>query len=387
MGKLATKLFRRIAFIHLPHILAESEEKRKAAPLVVVSGLSPKGVVLDHSSVSKVKRGAFLRDIEPLDTGTRVVLVDHDYLEGMHERIMRFLGSYSPSVEAQKEGEYYLDLTGTRRIFGREIDTCGMIISRLKQELGFTAHAGIGSNLLIGRLASAVAGSGAVYDISTHAEREFLSPLSIRLLPGIMTGLSTCTVDELVSTYSIRRMEDLLGFSKEDLLCMFGCEGELLYTCSRGESRKHLVRQMIRSDKTLKKEIAISSECNDDRSVRRWFFTLVLELCRELRKQRVFPARFTLAVVYQDNYRYIHEGRLAAPSFFEGAVYQELLPYLDSALKRRTCMKKLVLSFSHFFLPSLQLSLFGDVSRMSRLAGAFDLITKRFGKGTIQYGA
>jgi len=401
MGKPAKKFFRRVAFIHLPHILAESEEKRQSAPLIVASGLSPKSVVLDYSrafegsklegpesgtlkcsgSNEKVRRGAFLKDIEPLDSGVRVVPVDYGYLEKTNEEVVRFLGSYSPSVEAQQEGEYSLDLTGTGRIFGREIDTCGMIICRLKREFGFTAHAGIGSNLLIGSMASAVAGSGAVYDI--YAEREFLSPLSVRLLPG----LSRCTADKLVSSYNIRRMEDLLVFSKEDLLCMFGSEGKLLYTCARGGSGGSLVRQVCRRERTLKKEITISTECNDDRGVRRWFFTLVLELCRELREQRVFPARFSLTVVYQDNYRYEHEGKLAAPSFFEGAVYRELLPYLDQALKRRTCIKKLVLSFSRFALPSLQLSLFGDASRMSRLAGAFDLITKRFGKGTIRYGA
>jgi DNA polymerase-4 len=407
MGKMLQRYTKRIAFINLPHILAECEEKRQAAPLVVVSALSPKGVVLDYSkafenealksTAPKVIRGAFLKDIEPLAAGTRVVPADYGSLEDAHERIVRFLQEYSPSVEARKEGEYYLDLTGTRRIFGREIDTCGRILVQLKRELGFTAHAGIGSNLLIGRLASAVVPEGVVYDIFVHAEREFIAPLSVRLLegyePGPLSGtlseLAGGTVDDLVSNYSIRRMEDLLAFSKEDLLVMFGREGGCLYACSRGESRSHLLRGAGRAGgkPTLRKEIAISSERNDDRGVRRWFFTLVLDLCGELREGRVFPTRFGLDVVYQDEYRYTRNGRIVTPSFFEGAVYRELLPCLDRALKRRTCVKKLILSFSHFVSPSLQLSLFKDASRMSRLAGAFDLITERFGKGTIRYGA
>ena len=412
MGKVLPRYTKRIAFINLPHILAECEEKRQAAPLVIVSALSPKGVVLDYSkafenedlksTAPKVIRGVFLKDIEPLAAGTRVVPVDYGSLEDAHERIIRFLQEYSPSVEARKEGEYYLDLTGTRRIFGREIDTCGNILVRLKRDLGFTAHAGIGSNLLIGHLASAVVPEGVVYDISIHAEREFIAPLSVRLLAGYEPGpghepeplsgtlseLAGGTVDDLVSNYSIRRMGDLLAFSKEDLLVMFGREGGRLYACSRGESRSHLLGGAGRADgrKTLRKEIAISSERNDDRGVRRWFFTLVLDLCGELREGRVFPTRFGLDVVYQDDYRYTRNGRLVTPSFFEGAVYRELLPCLDRALKRRTCVKKLILSFSHFVAPSLQLSLFKDASRMSRLAGAFDLITERFGKGTIRYG-
>jgi nucleotidyltransferase/DNA polymerase involved in DNA repair len=390
---------RRVAFIRLPHILAEVSEQRQAGPLVVVSGLSPKGVVLDYSRelqsglqtrpVPAVKRGAFLKDIEAAAPGVRVVTADFERLEDAHAAVVHTLKDYSPQVTAPKAGEYCLDLTGTKRIFGREIDTCAAVLERINRELGFTARAGIGSNLLIGSLACAVVPEGGVYDISVQAEREFILPLSVRLLPALPTGLSRGTVDELVSNYGIGRVEDLLPFSMEDLRCLFGREGDILYRCARGEAgtRQALSERKTGPSGTLKREVTISSERNDDWSVRRWFFTLVFDLCRDLRELRVFPGRFFLAVVYQDDYRHTKEGRLAAPSFFEGDVYRQLLPCLDRALQRRTCVKKLVLSFSRFRTPSLQFSLFGDASRPSRLACAFDRITQRFGGGTIRYGA
>ncbi|MBN2323232.1 MAG: hypothetical protein JXQ30_05820 [Spirochaetes bacterium] len=390
---------RRIAFIRLSHILAEVSERRQAGPLVVVSGLSPKGVVLDYSkelqsghgarSMPAVKRGAFLKDIEAAGVagGVRVVTADFESLEDAHAAVVRTLKDYSPQVTAEKEGEYCIDLTGTKRIFGREIDTCTAVLARINRELGFTARAGIGSNLLIGSLACAVVEEGGVYDISDRAEKEFILPLSVRLLPGIPTGISRDTADELVSSYGIRRLKDLLPFSMEDLSCMFGHEGDFLYRCARGEADTKPVRAQACPSGTLKREVTVSSERNDDWSVRRWLFTLVLDLCRELRERRVFPGRFFLTVVYQDDYRHTKEGRLAVPSFFEGEVYRQLLPCLDRALKRRTCVKKLVLTFSCFTACSLQLSLFKDASRPNRLAGAFDRITQRFGGGTIRYGA
>lgn len=394
---------RRIAFIRLPHILAEVSEQRQEGPLVVVSRLSPKGVVLDYSkdlengsrtrSVPVVKRGGFLKDIETAAAGSgrgvRVVAADFERLEDAHAAVVRTLKDYSPQVTAKKEGEYCLDLTGTRRIFGREIDTCAVVLERIDRELGFTARAGIGSNLLIGGLASAVVPEGGVYDISARAEREFILPLSVELLSRLPTGLSRDTVDELVSNYGISRVEDLLPFSREDLSCMFGYEGEVLYRCARGKEGAKPVRaeSTTLTSGTLKREVTISSEQNDDRSVRRWFFALVLRLCGELRERYVFPGRFFLSVVYQDDYRYTKEGGLANPSFFERELYRQILPCLDRALQRRTCVKKLVLSFSRFKAPSFQLSLFGDASKLSRLAGAFDRITQRFGRGTIRYGA
>ncbi len=381
-------LKKRIAFVYLPHIFAESEEKRENhlsdLPLIVVSGSSPKSIVLDYSKTlegSVLKKGAFVKDIELLEKRIKVIAVDYDYVETVNQKVIQHLKNYSPSVENQKTGEYFLDLTGTRRLFGRELDTCGKIITELKHSFGFSAHIGIGSNVLIPRLASQVAGDGGIYDIFETAEGTFLSPLSVELLPD----LSPSVIEELISNYNINSTGDLKVFSKSDLTCMFGREGMLLYSYSRGLSRNSLIEK--KTEKALKSEFTISSENNDDGSIRRYFFDMILELCIQMREEYVFPGAFEIVVVYQDNYRYSYRGRLRNPSFFERWLYKELLFYLNRALRRRTCIKRIVLSFSDFAAPSFQLALFHDTSRMGRLAGAFDLIRKRFGRRVIHYGA
>jgi DNA polymerase-4 len=378
------RLPKRIAFLYLPHILAESEERRKGNPIIVVSGPSPKAIVLDCSRVLEtagITRGTFVRDIERLTSFVRVETVDYDYLEKIHGEVISFLEHYSPSVEAQDPGEYLLDLTGTKRIFGRELDTCGRIIIELRDAFGFTAQAGIGSNVLIPRLASMIAEEGGVYDISTPTEREFLFPLSIGLFPNI----SPSVMDMLISNYNIRTVEDLSVFSREELICMFDSEGTRLYSYAQGGVRENLIQKI--SGKVLKQELTVSSESNDDQSVRRQLFAMILDLCSQMREERAVAGRFELAVCYQDNYRYTHKGGVRERSFFERSLYDQIIIYLNRALKRRVCIKKIVLSFSHFVPSSLQLALFADSSRMSRLSGAFDLISKRFGKSLIRYGA
>jgi DNA polymerase-4 len=284
-------------------------------------------------------------------------------------------------VEAQDPGEYLLDLTGTRRIFGRELDTCGKIITELRHAFGFTAQAGIGSNVLIPRLASMVAENGGVYDVSIPSEKEFLFPLSIGLFPRI----SPAVMDELILNYNIRTVEELSVFSREELACMFGSEGARLFNYVQGGVRENLIQKVSR--RVLKQQLAVSSESNDDKGVRRQLFAMILDLCARMREEGVVAGRFELAVCYQDDYRYTQKGGFKDPSFFERSLYGQIIIYLNRALKRRTCIKKITLSFSHFVPSSLQLALFHDSSRMSRLAGAFDLIAKRFGKSIIRYGA
>jgi DNA polymerase-4 len=400
--KAMERLPKKIAFLYLPHILAESEERRKGNPVVVVSGPSPKAIVLDYSKVLEprvlepgvletagLERGAFVRDVERVSDRVRFETVDYDHLEEVHGEVIRRLERYSPSVEAQGPGEYLLDLTGTKRIFGRELDTCGRIITELRRAFGFTARAGIGSNVFIPRLASMVAEDGGVYDVSAFSEKEFLSPLSIGLFPEV----SPAVMDELVSNYNIRTVKELSVFSREELTCMFGQEGARLFTYAQGRVREHLIQKV--SQGVLKRQMVVSSENNDDASVRRRLFDMILDLCVQMREQGVVAERFELAVRYQDDYLYTYRGNFKDPSYFERNIYDQLILYLNRALKRRTCMKKLTLSFSHFLPSSPQLTLFhdgsadgfADGSRMSRLAGAFDLIAKRFGNRTIRYGA
>ena len=382
-----TKASKKIAFISIPHMVAESEEARQDGkerfPLVVASGSQPKSIVLDYSRSiedSPIKRGLYLKNIGFIRTRAQVLPVDYEYVEALNRRVVGYLKNYSPSVENPGIGEYFIDLTGTERLFGRTLDTCGKIVQLLGKLFRLTARCGIGNTTLISRLAAEVSGDGGVYEILQNPEKLFFPPLSITLLPDLPLSLK----NELLLDYSIRCMGDLLPFSKNDLTNLFGTEGELLYNYSRGIARSTLMEK--KTDEEFRRECVVGSEKNDDDLIRREFFSLVLGLCEEMRRERVFPQVAKITVVYQDDYRYTTAGRLAHPSFYEEELYGELVFYLNRALKRRTCVKKIILALSHFTEPSCQLSLFHEAHRTSELAKAFDQIRQRFGKKSIGYG-
>jgi DNA polymerase-4 len=382
-----TKPSKKIAFISIPHIIAESEEARQdgteRVPLVVASGSQPKSIVLDYSRSiedSPIKRGLYLKNIGFVRNRVRVLAVDYEHVETLNGRVVAYLKNYSPSVENPGVGEYFIDLTGTERLFGRTLDTCGKIVQLLGKVLGLTARCGIGTTTLIARLAAEVSGNGGVYEILQNPEKLFFPPLSITLLPDVSLPLK----NELLLDYSISCMGDLLPFSKSDLTSLFGREGELLYNYSRGIARSMLMEK--KTEEELRRECVVDSEQNDDELIRREFFHLTLELCEAMRRERVFPQVAKITVVYQDDYRYTTAGRLSHPSFYEEELYGELVFYLNRALKRRTCVKKIILSLSRFTEPSCQLSLFHDTLRTSELARAFDQIRQRFGRKSIGYG-
>ena len=228
---------------------------------------------------------------------------DRGEAEELDLRVTALLRRYSPSVENPVPGEYFIDLTGTRLLFGREVDTCGRIARELK-ELGLDARCGIGSSVLIARLAAEVASPGGVYEVFESAERFFLPSLRIGLVPGLPSERK----NELIRDYSIRTVGDLLPFSRVDLHQLFGPHGDLLYDCSHAVSRSTLIEK--KHEPTIRGEREIGSDRNDDGQVRRRFFDLVVDLCAQMRGRGVAPGRARIDVLYRDGYRYTTAGDL-----------------------------------------------------------------------------
>ena len=96
---------KKIVFIYIPNIFLESE---------------------------------MLRNDIKLDSGQ----IDFDYIRSISNNIIEYLKNYSIDVESNYFGQYHIDLTGTRKLMGREIETCGKIISYLKNAYGFNSKIG-----------------------------------------------------------------------------------------------------------------------------------------------------------------------------------------------------------------------------------------------------
>jgi len=382
-----SRLTRRIVFINIPHIWVESENLRRrlnpSISCIILSGTSPKGVVIDYSEELKnpsVKKGAFLKDIDISMGKINLLEVDYDYLDKINKEVISYLKNYSILVETNHYDEYYIDLTGTERLFGREIETCGKIIMDLKKKFGLSSKIGIGSNKLISYLSSKLAEIGAVYDIVQQSEALFLRPIKIELLPCVAMAVKT----ELHSDYGIIGIRELEPFSREDLESMFCNDALLLYNCSRNISKNYLTEK--KTERVLTHELVISSENNEDKLIHEGFFGVIHELCRSMREENIAPRISDIKIIYQDDYIYTYHKRLLDPTFLEKKLYEDLIPYVRRALRRRTSIKRIVLSFSGFITPSFQLDLFRNAFRMLRLTRAFDGIQKRFGKKYIHYG-
>jgi DNA polymerase IV len=377
---------KKIVFIYIPHIFIEGEWLRrrwdKSSLCVLASGDAPASIILDITEnlrALKVRKGMFLKNLRHLKNNINIITADYEYIKQINDIVIKYLKEYSIIVESSSFGEFYIDLTGTERLFGRAIDTCLKIISHLNETYGFNAAAGIGSNKLIAHLAAKISAGNSVYEICAPAESLFLGHAKIAYMPDVRPEVKA----ELSSGYNIRRVEDLLAFSESDLQAMFKADGSLLYSYSRNIAPCFLCAKEEGS--VLTRTLVLSEAANDDALIRRRFFNLVLELCSDMRRENIFPVYFDLKIIYKDNYKYAKSKKIAILTFVDKRLYAVLLPYLDDALIRRTCVKKIVLTFSGFIPAVVQESLFGNDDRDISLCRVFDAIREKYGKKAIDY--
>ncbi len=375
---------KKIVFINIPHLFIEAERIRRGwdddTPCVIASGDSPTSLIIDVSDNlyrKNIRRGMLLKDVKHLAAESHLIPVDFDDMRKVNRAVISYLKDYSIIVESSNFGEFYIDLTGTEKLFGRTMDTCGRIISHLHDSYGFNTRIGIGSSRLTSYLASKIIRPNSAYEIPDTSENIFLDPVNPYNLPDIPREVKK----EILWSYNIQTISEIRAFSRDDLIAMFRESGSMLYDYSRNISSSNLVQR--EEKKIIRQETVLSDIANDDEMIRRRFFQLLLEMCMRMRKEMVIPLRFYLQVIYKDDYKFSSNRKIQDPTFIERRLYKEILPYLEKALERRICLKKIVVTFSRFIPAVIQASLFPDEDKDLRLCNAFDKIRDRYGKNAI----
>ena len=67
---------------------------------------------------------------------------------------INILRQYSDTIEQFSVDEAFVDMTGTRRLFGEPKDAADRIRNQVRDELGFTVNVGVSSNKLLAKMAS-----------------------------------------------------------------------------------------------------------------------------------------------------------------------------------------------------------------------------------------
>ncbi|HZS12142.1 MAG TPA: hypothetical protein VFA38_07815 [Nitrospirales bacterium] len=320
----------------------------------------------------------------------RVLPPDPYAVQQADRAIWSVVARYAPAWEPFLPGHVFLDLTGTTRLFGAVSETAAKIERSVVAESGLTGLAGVGSSKLVARVASDLVPPSEVYEVWPGAERPFLAPLPIQMLPGVRT-MHDRAVPRLLDDLNLQTVGDLAATPLRDLESAFGRWGPLLHQWAQGIDPTP-VRPRAQQPR-LEASMTLAADEIDDARIRYRLRELLDDLCRSLRRDQRVCRGLTLTLRHSDDVTATRSLPLPAPTCWA----HELLPALETlyarAFTRRVRLRRLAVALERLVPAVHQLTLFPDdtparrhTERAQRLALALDRVHARHGPQAIARG-
>ncbi len=300
----------------------------------------------------------------------------------LSRQIMVILERFTPLVEPLSIDEAFLDVTGSRRLFGSGPEMARQIKQAVRLETGLTASVGVASNKFLAKLASDLEKPDGLTVVpeGEEAVRLFLAPLPVTRIWGI--GQKSAAV---LNRHGITTIADLQAVEPGMLAQWVGPAAAAHYRAlAFGRDAREICLDI--EPKSLSREHTFSEDCSDAGRVRAVLLDLAEDVGMRLRRQHKY-ARLAVLKVRWKGFETITRQRAFARAVDD-----------DHALRRMACELLEAESLSRpvrligFGVARLadtadaQLGLFDAVDRTDRqirLSRAVDALRERLGTGSI----
>ena len=364
------------------------------APLLIVGG-SPtgRGVV---TSASYEARAFGVRSAMPTAHALRlcpdatVVGVPRSAISARSKSVKEALTELSPVVQAASIDEFYLDLTGTERLFHQEsfADTAWRIRETVFERTQVSVSIGGGTRRVIAKLATNFAKPAGVHIVPAGEEETFLRGLDLADLPGIGPSLVAA-----LEKRGLVRVDDAYAVQVEWLRRWFGDRrGAWLYRRIRGvdssEVDPHERRKSISSERTFFEDI------NDDEELERLLMRQAGSVAGTLRDKSFRAKTVTVKLRDHDFKTRQHSRSVPEPIESDQAIYGVAKALLaELRRKRRVPARLLGVGLSGLVRSNdaSQLGLFtepvaGETERERTVSRTVDELRSRFGRDAVMPG-
>lgn len=353
-------------------------------PIAIVPGLSDRAVIQTVSAEAAtegVLSGMSVRQARSLCPALLILPPDPQLLARADRALHKLVENYSPIIELHPAGRLFIDLTGTRRLFGPGRDVAMRLEKELENGLRLPGTLGIAGNKLVSRIAAGCLDQPGVCDVLRGAEQSFISPLSVRTLPGIGSVREKLLLQEL----NLRRIGELAALTLVQLRLVFGPFAPLVQQRALGQDPAPVTPP--RQTPEIGSESFLPREENDIQ-------ILLAELCRlvedcgiRLRQANRAAARMELTVHYADGISDKRSCQLATPRNHDLFLYQKAEKLFGELCNRRIRVKGLKLCCRDLERPGRQASLFdhdGPSPRQQALQQTLDQLRSKYGMRVIQ---
>lgn len=295
-------------------------------------------------------------------------------------QVMQVLGEFSPLVEQASVDEAYLDVTGTRNLFGEPEELARRLQARVREATGLSCSVGIASVKFLAKIASDFKKPGGVTLVRPEEVADFLRDLPVGKIPGV--GGKTLTK---LTSFGVKTCGDVLGYSREFWESHLGEGGRMLHARASGVGSDEVVTH--HDPKSSSAENTFEKDTADVEELRRWLLKQSERVGRDLRGHGLTGRTVTLKVKYADFAQITRSKTLGEPTDLDGEIFRTACALLDQVSLAKK-VRLIGVGVSNFAKGAEQLSLLPDKGRekAGKLDRAVDAIRDKHGKTAVKRG-
>jgi DNA polymerase-4 len=310
------------------------------------------------------------------------------FLDGHHElygqwsdRVAGVLAKYSPTVEMASIDEAYLDLAGTERLYGPSFGAAHKLLVEITGTTGLPCSGGLAATRLVAKVASEQAKPRGLVWVPPGSEVAFLSPLSVRRIPGI--GKVT---EAALKNLGVETITQLQNVSLEKLEEVFGKWGQALFRKARGiDSYEFFVDA---EPKSLSHNQTFGQDTNDRETLESTLSHLCQKASKRLRDAGLHARTVSITLRYTNFTTITRSQTLAEPSDLDSIFLRAIRDLFSHAWDGAAKLRLVGVELFSFSSGSGQMELLdpGHREKLKRLARATDSLRDRFGFSKVQLG-
>jgi DNA polymerase IV len=294
------------------------------------------------------------------------------------ECVMRVLLDFSDLVEQVSIDEAFLDVTGSRRLFGDGASIARTIKDRIRSEQRLTASVGVAASKFVAKVASDLQKPDGLVVVDPGREAEFLAPLPVSRLWGV--GQKTTA---LLKDLGVERICQIAALERRYLVDRFGKGGEHLWELSRGIDGRPVAPE--EGYKSIGHETTFEKDTEDERLLHDTLLWLAEKVAQRLRANNARARTIAIKFREADFSTYTRRKTLSVAVDTSEKVFPQAWNMMRRLIRRGVAVRLIGVYGSNLESEEAgQLSLFDKPEQKDRrLATAVDHITRRYGDSAI----
>lgn len=364
---------------------AKEEPDLRTIPSAVGGDIAKRhGVILAKSIPAKqynIRTGESIMEARRKCPNLVIVPPSREIYQKYSKAFMDILREYTPDVEPFSIDEAFMDMTGTKLLFGEPVYVAGQIKDRIKNELGFTVNIGISSNKILAKMASDFKKPDLVHTLFPDEIRTKMWGLPV----SDLFFVGRAATKKLLSM-GIRTIGDLAQADVELIKLHLKKQGEVIWNFANGVDFSVVHSEPVQN-KGYGNSTTVGFDVTDADTARLILLTLAEKIAVRLRKDGVKVEAVSVGIKDYNFKSASHQKILDAPTNITAEIHRAACELFDE-LWDGTPLRLLGIQTTKIRENEAgrQLNFFDNTNyeKLEKLDAAVDKIRGKFGNGVVK---